>query len=77
MCEGKHLLISQKIHTQRIRSNLKMWLGFSLLYLRQNIKSYTSNGLRVSWKILQKNNLHKLQSIEPNFQLIEPGRFTQ
>ena len=41
-----------------------MWLGFSLLYLRQNIKSYTSNGLGLSWKNLQKNNLYELRSIE-------------
>ena len=41
MCEGNHLLISQKIHTEEPP---KTWLGFFLLYLRQNIKPYTSNG---------------------------------
>ena len=54
MCEGNHLLISHKIHTYSIWSISKMWLGFSLLYLRQNIKPYTSNRLRLSWKFLQK-----------------------
>ena len=48
-----------------------------LLYLRQNIKSYTLNGLGLSWKILQKNNLHELWSIESNSRSIEPGIFTQ
>ena len=68
--EGKHLQISQQIHTHNIKSNFKMWLGLFLLYLRQNIKPYTSNRLGLSWKILQKNNLHELRSIEP-------GKFTQ
>ena len=54
-----------------------MWLGFSLLYLRQNIKPYTSNGPGLSWKILQKNNLHEFQSIKSNSRSIELGRFTQ
>ena len=31
-----------------------MWLGFSLLYLRQNIKPYTSNQASAELKILQK-----------------------
>ena len=43
VCEGKHLQISQPIHTHNIKSILKTWLKFSLLYLRQNIKPYTSN----------------------------------
>ena len=42
MREDKHLLISQKIHTKH-KEQSKMWLGFSLLYLRQNIKPYTLN----------------------------------
>ena len=45
MYEGNHLLISKMIHTHDIWSIPKTWLGFSLLYLRQNIKPYTSNGL--------------------------------
>ena len=61
-------------HTQH-KEQPKTWLGFSLLYLRQNIKRYTSNGLGLSWKILQKNNLHKLRPIESNSRSIEP--FTQ
>ena len=40
-------------HKQHI-NNLKMWLWFFLLYLRQNIKSYTSDGLGLIFKILQK-----------------------
>ena len=47
-----------------------MWLGFSLLYLRQNIKPYTSNRLELSWKILQKNNLHDFRSVEFNSRYI-------
>ena len=43
-----------------------MWIGFSLLYLRQNIKSYTSNRLGLSWKFCRKNNLHDFWSIESN-----------
>ena len=39
MCEGKHLLISQKIHTYSIWSISKTWLGFSFLYLRQKHKT--------------------------------------
>ena len=54
-----------------------MWLGFSLLYLRQNIKSYTSNELGLSWKILQKNILPEFRSIESNSQSIEPDRIAQ
>ena len=54
MCEGNHLLISQKIHTHSIKSNLKTWLEFSLLYLRQNLKPYMSNGLGLSWKFCRK-----------------------
>ena len=41
-----------------------MRLGFSLLYLRQNIKSYTTNELGLSWKIQQKNILPEFRSIE-------------
>ena len=60
--------------TRNINNNYKTWLGFFLLYLRQNIKPYTSNELGLSWKILQKNNLHELWSIESNFRSIEPCR---
>ena len=67
--------LTKDSHTQ-YKEQPKMWLGFSLLYLRQNIKPYTSNGLGLSWKILQKNNMHLLQLIEPNFRSIEPGKFT-
>ena len=63
-------------HTQH-KNNNKTWLGFFLLYLRQNIKSYMSNGLGLSWKILQKNNLHEFRLIESNSRSIELGRFTQ
>ena len=38
MCEGNHLLISQKIHTYNMRSTLKTWLGFSLLLLKTKHK---------------------------------------
>ena len=62
-------------HTQH-KEHPKTWLGFSFLYLRQNIKPYTSNGLGLSWKFCRKNNLHDFRSIESNSQLIEPGRFT-
>ena len=67
--------LTRDLYTQH-KKQTKMWLGFSLLYLRQNIKPYTSNGLGLSWKILQKNNLYELRSIEPNFRSIEPGRCT-
>ena len=60
--------------TRSINNNYKTWLGFFLLYLRQNIKPYTSNELGLSWKILQKNNLHELWSIESNFRSIKPCR---
>ena len=57
-------------HTQHI-NNLKMWLDFFLLYLRQNIKLYTSYGLGLSWKFCRKNIMHELRSIESNFRSIE------
>ena len=44
MCEGNHLQISSKT------SNLKNVARVSLLYLRQNIKPYTSYGLRAELK---------------------------
>ena len=69
--------LTRDSHTQYKNNNTKTWLGFFLLYLRQNIKPYTSNGLGLSWKFLQKNNLYKLQSIESNSRSIEPNRFTQ
>ena len=69
---------SQEIHIHSINQQPKTWLGFFLLYLRQNIKPYTSNGLWLSWKFYQKkkkkNILHKVWSIESNFQSIEPCR---
>ena len=68
--------LTRDSYTQHKKSP-KMWLGFFLLYLKQNIKSYTSNELGLSWKILQKNNLHKLWSIKSNFRSIELCRFTQ
>ena len=34
-----------EIHIHSINNNNKTWLGFFLLYLRQNIKPYTSYGL--------------------------------
>ena len=74
--EGKHLQISQKIHTHNISITYKMWLEFFLLYLKQNIKPYTSYGLGLSWKFCRKNNLHEVQSIESNFRSIEPCRFS-
>ena len=52
--EGKHLYISQEIHTYNINNNNKTWLGFFLLYSRQNIKPYTSNELGPSWKNCKK-----------------------
>ena len=52
---------SHKQHKQQ----LKTWLGFFLLYLRQNIKPYTSYRLGLRWKNRQKNILHELRLIEP------------
>ena len=60
VCEDKHLQISQKIHTHSIKSNNKTWLEFSLLYLGQNIKPYTSNGLGLSWKFSKKKQFTRL-----------------
>ena len=54
-----------------------MWLGFFLLYLRQNIKHYTSNGLRLSWKILPKKKIARASIDRVNSQPIEPDRFTR
>ena len=54
-----------------------MWLGFSLLYLGQNIKPYTSNGLGLSWKIFQKNVLPEFRSVESNILVpncLEPNK---
>ena len=68
--------LTRDSHTEHI-IHLKTWLGFFLLYLRRNIKPYMSYGLGLSWKILQKNNLHELRLIESNFRLIELCRFTQ
>ena len=46
MCEGNYLSdLTRDSHTQQIEQP-KTWLGFSLLYLGQNIKPYTSYGLR-------------------------------
>ena len=38
--------LTKDSHTQQ-KEQPKTWLGFSLLYLGQNIKPYTSYGLRV------------------------------
>ena len=65
--------LTRDSHTYHI-NNLKTWLGFFLLYLRQNTKPYTSYGLGLSWKILQKNNLRKVWSIGSNFRSMEPCR---
>ena len=54
-----------------------MWLGFSFLYLRQNIKPYTSNRLGLSWKILQKNILPEFRLIKSNSRLIDSDRIAQ
>ena len=66
--------LTRDSHTHNINNNLKTWLGFFLLYLRQNIKPYTSYELGLSWKILQKNTLHKVWSIKSNFRSIKPCR---
>ena len=68
--------LTKDSHTQH-KEQHKTWLKFSLLYLRQNIKSYLSNGFGLSWKNLQKKNLHEFWSIESNSQSIELGIFTQ
>ena len=74
MCEGNHLQISQEIHTHSRQSNLKNMARVFLLYLRQNIKPYTSYGLRLSWKFYRKKNMHDFRSIESNSRLIELDR---
>ena len=66
--------LTRDSHTHNINNNLKTWLGFFLLYVRQNIKPYTSYELGLSWKILQKNTLHKVWSIKSNFRSIKPCR---
>ena len=69
--------LTRDSHTQQIEQrSKKTWLGFSLLYLRQNIKPYTPNKLEQSWKILQKNILSEFRSIEKT-QSIEPDRIAQ
>ena len=45
-----------------------------LLYLRQNIKPYTSYGVGLSWKFCKKSILHELQSIKSNFLSIKSCR---
>ena len=60
MCKGNHLQISQEIHTYSKQSNLKNVARVSLLYLEQNIKPYTSYGLRAELEILQKKNSARL-----------------
>ena len=46
MYEGKYLSdLTRDSHTQQ-KEQPKTWLGFSLLYLEQNVKPYTSYGLR-------------------------------
>ena len=54
MYEGKHLQISQEIHTHSISTPSKTWLRVILLYLRQNIKPYTLYELGLSWKFCRK-----------------------
>ena len=66
MCEGNYLQISQEIHTQQKQSNLKNVARVFLLYLRQNIKPYMPNSLRLSWKFYRKNNLRDFRLIESN-----------
>ena len=51
--------LSRDSHTQQIEQP-KTWLGFSLLYLGQNIKLYTSYGLRAELEILQKKQSARL-----------------
>ena len=46
--------ISQEIHTHTKQSHLQNVARVSLLYLGQNIKPYTSYGLRAELEILQK-----------------------
>ena len=46
MCKGNHLFdLTRDSHTEQIEPP-KTWLEFSLLYLGQNIKPYTSYELR-------------------------------
>ena len=68
--------LTRDSHTQ-YKITTKTWLGFFLLYLRETYNSTRHTSLGLSWKILQKNNLHELWSIESNFRSIEPCRFTQ
>ena len=68
--------LTKDSHTQH-KEQPKTWLGFSLLYLRQNIKLYTSNRLGLSWKILQKNNPHDFRSVKSNSRSIKPSKLNQ
>ena len=57
MCEGNHLLdLTRDSHTQSKQSHYKSRARVSLLYLGQNIKPYTSYGLKVELEILQKKH---------------------
>ena len=58
MCEDNHLLdLTRDSHTQQIEQRQKK---VSLLYLGQNIKPYTSYGLKVELEILQKKHSARL-----------------
>ena len=58
MCEGNHLLdLTRDSHTQQIEQRQKK---VSLLYLGQNIKPYTSYGLKAELEILQKKQTARL-----------------
>ena len=60
MCQGNHLSdLTRDSHTQQIEQPKKV-AKVSLLYLGQNIKSYTSYGLRVELEILQKTHSARL-----------------
>ena len=70
------LNLTKDSHTQH-NGQPKTWLGFSLLYLRKNVKPYTSYGFGLSWKILQKNILLMFRLIESNSRSIESDRIAQ
>ena len=65
--------LTKDSHTQQ-KEQPKKWLGFSLLYLGQNINPTRHMGLGLSWKILQKNVLPEFRSVESNSWSIELGR---
>ena len=84
LCEGKLLKdLTRDSHKPKIwaarasRATLKTWLGFPLYSGKSGSETLILNGLGLSWKILQKYNLHNFRSIKPNFRSIESDRFTQ